>query len=163
MVRVQLVQPDCLPEITVAASLAVEERKVKHDENVGLDYRSYPQHETSLPAGRESAAKATKTSLRTAQSSRISPTRGLGRRSPGLISGTLPSPNRSRRFETGSLFRLAFGANSEEVQTMGHRLKPVLPGNLFFQIVRETFINRDHLRAARANQVMMMFVIPVGN
>ena len=42
---------------------------------------------------------------------------------------------------------------------MGHRLEPARCSNAILEFARETLFELDHLRAPRANQVMVMSVV----
>jgi hypothetical protein len=62
---------------------------------------------------------------------------------------------------TGSL--LALRAKTEEFKFVGHAFETVRGGNAFLNLARKTFLDFDHLRTARANQMMVMAVVTFAN
>jgi hypothetical protein len=58
---------------------------------------------------------------------------------------------------TGSL--LALRAKAEEFKFVGHAFEAVRGGNARLNLAGKTFLDFDHFRAARANQMMVMAVI----
>jgi hypothetical protein len=58
---------------------------------------------------------------------------------------------------------LAIRADSEKFQLVGHGFEAICSGDARFDFARKTFVNLNHFRAARADQMMVMPVIAFAN
>ena len=72
---------------------------------------------------------------------------------------TLPLKINNRVAEIVGSSTLAITAKAKELKLVANAGVPVFLPNAVLQILRKTFFDLDHLRASRANQVVVMSVI----
>jgi hypothetical protein len=66
---------------------------------------------------------------------------------------------RARLFSLVTVSLLALRAKAEEFKFVGHAFEAVRGGDARLNLAREAFLDFDHFRAARANQMMVMAVV----
>jgi hypothetical protein len=71
----------------------------------------------------------------------------------------MKKPRASAAFSLMTVWLLAFRADAEKFKFVRDPFEAIRTGNARFNLGRETFLNFNHLRAARANQMMVMAVV----